>query len=167
MKRYSRIMHASMLIFLFASCATIVSKSRWPVTLQTTPSNAKVVITNRKNVEVFNGNTPVTVKLKSGASYFRKESYTVMLSMDGYETNKVYIECKLNGWYFGNLVFGGLIGFLIVDPASGSMYRLASQDVDAKLVLKTALRTGTPSLHIVNMNQVPASWHSRLVKLEQ
>ena len=27
----------------------------------------------------------------------------------------------MNGWYIGNILFGGLIGFLIVDPLTGAM----------------------------------------------
>lgn len=30
----------------------------------------------------------------------------------------------MDGWYIGNLLFGGLIGMLIVDPATGAMYKL-------------------------------------------
>ena len=36
----------------------------------------------------------------------------------------VQIQGKLDGWYFGNLLFGGLIGMVIVDPITGAMYRL-------------------------------------------
>lgn len=30
----------------------------------------------------------------------------------------------MNGWYIGNLLFGGIIGLLIVDPATGAMWTL-------------------------------------------
>lgn len=30
----------------------------------------------------------------------------------------------MDGWYMGNLLFGGFIGFLIVDPATGAMWKL-------------------------------------------
>ena len=30
----------------------------------------------------------------------------------------------MDGWYIGNIVFGGLIGWLVVDPASGAMWKL-------------------------------------------
>ena len=33
-------------------------------------------------------------------------------------------DAYLNGWYIGNVVFGGLIGLLIVDPETGAMWRL-------------------------------------------
>ncbi|WP_174263189.1 CsgG/HfaB family protein [Citrifermentans bemidjiense] len=30
----------------------------------------------------------------------------------------------MNGWYWGNIVFGGVIGLLIVDPATGAMWKM-------------------------------------------
>ncbi len=36
----------------------------------------------------------------------------------------VTFDTKLDGWYFGNLIFGGLLGILIIDPATGAMWRL-------------------------------------------
>lgn len=73
------------------------------------------------------------MKLKSGAGFFSKESYTISLSLDGYETRKVNLECKVNGWYFGNLLIGGVIGMLIVYPATGAMYKLDNTGITENL----------------------------------
>lgn len=32
------------------------------------------------------------------------------------------IVSTVNGWYIGNILFGGVIGLLAVDPATGAMY---------------------------------------------
>lgn len=40
----------------------------------------------------------------------------------------------MDGWYFGNILFGGLIGFLIVDPATGAMYTLKPDTLNVHLV---------------------------------
>jgi hypothetical protein len=40
----------------------------------------------------------------------------------------------VDGWYFGNLLFGGLIGLLIVDPATGAMYKLEPNEINCNLV---------------------------------
>lgn len=29
----------------------------------------------------------------------------------------------INGWYLGNLLFGGLLGWVIIDPITGAMYK--------------------------------------------
>jgi hypothetical protein len=34
------------------------------------------------------------------------------------------VDSELSGWYFGNLLFGGIIGLAIVDPISGKMWTL-------------------------------------------
>src|ERR1043166_4415406 len=90
-------------ITLLTSCASIVSKSNWPFSVASNPDRADVVIANKKGLEVFRGQTPCATRLKSGSGFFGKESYIITISMDGYETKKVNVECKLNGWYFGNI----------------------------------------------------------------
>jgi hypothetical protein len=50
------------------------------------------------------------------------ERRKLTLEKEGYDKEEVNIEGDANAWYIaGNLVFGGLIGWLIVDPATGAM----------------------------------------------
>ncbi len=51
-------------VFLFSSCASIVSKSIYPISINSSPNNAKVIITDNDGKEIFMGNTPATVKMK-------------------------------------------------------------------------------------------------------
>lgn len=149
------------LMFLVSSCASIVSSSRWPLTVNSEPVGAKVEITNKKGVVVYNGSTPATMELKSGAGYFAKESYSLKVQMNGFADKIVPINCKFNGWYIGNLVFGGLIGILIVDPITGAMYRLDTGIVNVKLDKTTA--STEPVLKIMNINDIPSEWKDKLV----
>lgn len=80
--------------------------------------------------------------------------------MEGYESKKINIECKLNGWYFGNILIGGLIGFLIVDPATGAMYKLDSEGITENLT-----KVPAASLNIIDKNNIPPNWKAHLVKL--
>lgn len=105
-------------ITLLTSCATIVSGARQNVEISSEPSAAKVYIN-----EVEIGNTPVQQKLK------RNQEHQLVLKLDGYETYEMKLEKKFNGWYIGNIVFGGLIG-IIVDPITGAMYKLKPEDID-------------------------------------
>lgn len=165
MKIIHRLLVCVLAAALLPGCASIVSKSSWPFSVQTEPSGAQVSITNKKGIEIFTGRTPTLAKLKSGAGFFAKESYIVLLTMDGYEQKKINVECKLNGWYFGNILLGGVIGMLIVDPATGAMYRLDNDGVYETMTAKTATSSIKPSLKILDKNQIPASWASRLVKI--
>jgi hypothetical protein len=157
------------LFIITCSCASIVSKSIYPVTIDSEPRGANVVITNRRGAEIFKGGTPALVKLKPGAGFFQRAVYDITISKDGYATKRVAISSTLNGWYFGNLLFGGLIGFLIVDPATGAMYRLKDTNVVETLVTdnKTAAATQqTPQLKIYDINEIPETWKSKLVAIK-
>jgi hypothetical protein len=39
----------------------------------------------------------------------------------------------VSGWYFGNLLFGGVIGMLIVDPLTGAMYNLTPEKIEQSM----------------------------------
>ena len=56
--------------FLFSSCASIVSKSSYPISINSAPSEAKIVIKDKKGIEIFSGQTPTTMKLKAGSGFF-------------------------------------------------------------------------------------------------
>lgn len=86
---------------------------------------------------MYTGTTPTTLTLKAGKAYFDRQDYTVTFEKEGYEKQTIIIGAKLNGWYLGNILFGGLIGILIVDPLTGAMWRLDSLYV-ANLVVKTS-----------------------------
>jgi hypothetical protein len=147
------------------NCASIVSRSSWPLTVNSNPSGAKVEITDKKGVVVFNGNTPSTMSLKSGAGFFAKQSYKVKITMDGYSEKIIPVECSLNGWYIGNIVFGGLIGWLIVDPATGAMYKLDAEFMNETLT-KSATSSVEPALRIININDMPAGMKDHLVAIK-
>lgn len=151
---------------LSSSCASIVSHSRWPVAVSSTPIGATVSIVNRRGSEVYSGVTPAAVSLKSGSSFFSREKYTLKFTMPGYETKTTMLEADINGWYFGNLVFGGFIGLLIVDPATGAMYRISQQSVS--VALSQAQGFNVPNadpngLKIVSIDQIPDNQRQFLV----
>lgn len=150
-------------VILFPSCASIVSKSSWPLTVNSNPSGANIVVTNRKGVDVYKGTTPATMELKSGAGFFKKESYKIKFQLNGYGEKIIPLECKVNGWYFGNILIGGLIGLLIVDPATGAMYRLDNEVITETLTKSTSLNI--PSLKIYGLNEIPEHLKTQLVKI--
>jgi hypothetical protein len=43
------------------------------------------------------------------------------------------LDSTLSGWYFGNILIGGLIGLLIVDPLTGAMYDLEPENIEQSL----------------------------------
>jgi hypothetical protein len=148
-----------------AGCATIVSKTNYPVTIATDPAGAEVSIVNHKGKEVFKGQSPAATRLYTSGGYFRGANYTVTISKPGYSDKKLMVTTKVNGWYFGNLLFGGAIGFLIVDPATGAMFKLQNTRISEILTEKTA-GLQEPSLHIYALENIPESWRPHLVKIK-
>ncbi len=157
----------STVLLMTTSCASIVSKSSWPITINSTPSEAKISITDKKGIEIYNGYTPAALKLNSGSGFFGKARYQVKFEKNGFETKTVPVEFKLNGWYFGNILLGGVIGMLIVDPATGAMYRLETEFLNETLLKKdTILFQEKEGLQIMELNEIPEDWKNRLVQLD-
>jgi hypothetical protein len=149
-------------IIFLSSCASIVSKSNYPISINSSPSEAKIVITDKKGIEVYSGNTPVTLKLKAGSGFFGKAHYQVKFTKGGYDTKTVPVNFKLDGWYFGNILVGGLIGMLIVDPATGAMYKLDTEFLNETLSKSTASIDKT-ELKVYGINEIPTEWTQHLV----
>lgn len=115
---------AAMVAGLQSGCASIVSKSNWPVTVQSNPTGAKCVVVKANGVQLHAGETPMTLTLDASDGFFSSAKYTVNCTKDGHQATSSELSAHLNGWYVGNIVFGGLIGILIVDPATGAMWKL-------------------------------------------
>ena len=161
-----KLFYLSSLVFLIITfllgCATIVSKSEYPVSINSQPQGADITIVNRLNQGVFTGKTPATVTLNAGAGYFKGENYIVTFKKEGYAPHTAQIERGVDGWYIaGNIFFGGLIGWLIVDPATGAMWTLKNLHVD--LISKTS--SLQDQIHIVTIDDVPVHLRSNMVKI--
>lgn len=101
---------------LASGCATIVTGSSQEVTLVSEPSGASVSIDGNNR-----GMTPLTISLK------RKETPTFVLTSDGYMDEALALDKSSNGWVWGNIVLGGIIG-LAVDMGTGAHQKF-DQDV--------------------------------------
>ncbi len=147
-------------------CATIIAKSSQIITVASVPDSAAVKITNAAGTAVHSGTTPMTVTLKKGRGYFKAENYTVSFSKDGYQTRDVTVRGQVNGWYFGNIVFGGLIGMLAVDPATGAMYTLRPEQVNSTLdALKVSRGRGEHALTVMLIQDLPVNVVDQLIPL--
>lgn len=144
------------------SCATILSKSVYPVQLNSNPDGAKVTVLNRDGIEVFRSTTPATAMLKSGDGFFKKASYRITFSKEGYADKTYPLTATIDGWYFGNILIGGVIGMLIVDPATGAMFKLDQQYIDGNLSSEGSASLDSPQLKIYDISEIPKEWVSKL-----
>lgn len=112
----------SFVAFIFlTSCSSIFNGSLQDVRVNSTPENAKIYVNGN-----FISNSPSTVKLKRG------ETHVIELRKDGYQTFKITTSKNITGWFWGNLICGGVLGF-IIDLASGNAYDVEPGAINAIL----------------------------------
>lgn len=117
-----------------SGCASIVHGGPRVLTVASVPAGAKTTISKADSGEAISINTtPFTVSLKPKRGFFKGQSYTLKLELPGYATSEVQVRAKLSGWYWGNIIFGGVIGLFIVDPATGSMWNLSPDKIEQTL----------------------------------
>lgn len=147
----SIILKSLLIGFLFSSCATIVSGSKQNIKFSSNPSDATIFID-----EVEAGKTPFAIKLS------KKREHHIMIKLDGYQTYETNLTKKINGWYFGNIFLGGLVG-LIIDPITGAMYNLTPKEINAELNKGTVFRVNNKDIYITVALNVNSNWE----KIEQ
>ncbi|MEO7098208.1 MAG: hypothetical protein ABI162_02520, partial [Luteolibacter sp.] len=91
---------------------------------------------------------------------FKPASYTLEFTKKGSTPQTIQINAAVDGWFFGNLLIGGPIGMLVVDPVTGAMWKLDG-NVNANLTSVATLKIGNGhSLNVVDRAAVPQRWKS-------
>ena len=110
------------LLMLVSGCATVVSGPSQHIGIASIPTGATVSVDN-----VARGQTPVLTPLS------RKDDHLVKVELPGYHPFEATLTRSVNGWVFGNILIGGLIG-VGVDALSGAMYSLTPGQITASLL---------------------------------
>lgn len=121
------------------------------------------MISDKNQVVVYKGTTPATTTLNASDGFFQAAKYNVAVSKKGYPTRNVELRPDLSGWYFGNILLGGVIGMLIVDPATGAMYKMP-EDYSVNLNSMATINDGRGhSIAIVDRSSVPVELNHKLI----
>ena len=155
---------------VLAGCATIMGNSAHEtLNVRSAPDQATVVILDESGTKIFEGKTPTSLPLEKKKGYFSGKKYSVNIRKEGFAEQNVTVDTKVNGWYVaGNLVFGGVIGWLIVDPATGAMWKLDTNEIDVTLRGPRQGRTVEPNTaRIVLLEDVPPSLRSKMVRVSE
>ncbi len=124
-------------IGLMTSCASIIHGPNQSVDFSSQPSGAKITIDGKDY-----GVTPKSVDLRRKGrlkgEISDKKEYAVKIEMEGFYPYEIKIKREMDGWFLGNILFGGLIG-IIIDAGNGAMYKLTPDQVVAQMGKTTAM----------------------------
>ena len=127
---------ATALCFSFTSCATLFTRSKYDVRLNSYPQNATFKVVDAKGRLVATGITPATVRLKAGGGFFKRGKYLVSLNKSGYYPVESIISSEYDANNLLNLFSWGLYGFAL-DGYTGAMWKFGdgySVTLDPKAV---------------------------------
>lgn len=151
-----RLFAACVVAGALTGCASIFNGTTQSVVIHSEPQEgAAITVSNRAGEMVHTGTTPVTLTLKRGAGYFKGESYTLHLKKAGFVDKEMTLTPTVSGWYFGNILLGGLVGMVGVDPATGGMY-VFPDSITGSLTAATAQTSSAGSLTIVSTETLSA-----------
>jgi PEGA domain len=96
---------------LVSGCATIVHGTSQEIPFSSNPEGAEVFVNGSAR-----GVTPTTVSLPRSSS-----SYNVVYKKEGYEDTTENLHSSISGYYFLNIVLGGIVG-LVLDAMDGAWF---------------------------------------------
>jgi len=112
---------------LFTGCATLFGGGpQQKVTVSSDQPKAHFLIKDKNGQVAFDGTDPGELTLS------KNTTYSVEVTLDGYAKQTVTIGQGINGWFWGNLCIGGVLGF-VIDWATGSMWDLQPTKLSVKL----------------------------------
>lgn len=152
-------------------CASIVKQGSQSLQLNTDPQGAKVTIVDmKKGGTVMNAETPCVATLQRGNGYFSSAKYKIVFEKEGYDRREILLDGNANGWYVGgNILFGGLIGWLIVDPLTGAMWTLEPEAVTERLSKSIATRSAGGDMKVVfsERSNLPPEVREKIKSVQQ
>jgi len=163
MKKIVTLVSSVTLVAVLSGCSSIVSKSDYAVAISSSPESANFFVTDKYGQEIHSGLTPETITLSSSSGYFSGASYTIKFTKEGYPDKVFTLRSDIDGWYFGNILFGGLIGMLVVDPATGAMYNLPER---VNVSLGNPVSYMPENLTIASIDDLTEDQRARLVFIE-
>lgn len=113
-----------LLCLVLTGCASIVKGRYQEVSFQSMPDEVTVIIDGRTM-----GKTPLTTNL------LKNSGQIVVFEKDGYKPLTMSLEKRMSGWFWGNLVFGGVLGSTTdattgaINEYSPSQYMITLQPV--------------------------------------
>jgi len=152
-------------VFLLTGCASIIHGPSQTVEVTSTPSGATVYIDGEDM-----GKTPRTLTLRrkgrNKGEPKTKKGYALKVELDGYYPYEIKVKRDVDGWFFGNVLFGGIIG-IIIDASNGSMYKLNPDQVVAQMNRTTAMNVSEDGKIYIGVTLDPDPTWEKIGELEK
>lgn len=112
---------ASVLLLLLPACASIIDGHTQAIAVNTSPPKADCTL-NRLGTPVGQiDSTPGSVVIEKS-----RDDIHIICTKDGYEGFNYINKSGTDGWVFGNIIFGGIIG-LVIDAGTGAINKYDPQ----------------------------------------
>lgn len=98
---------------LIAGCASIISGTDQTMTFNSEPDGATVTVSG-----LVIGKTPLSVQINKGTNQ------SLTFEKEGYKKFTTQLSTSMDGWFWGNIVFGGLLGST-TDGVSGAIHEFS------------------------------------------
>ena len=113
------------ILFSVSACTTIMSGKTQEMTFDSEPQGVEVNVSGK-----VIGKTPTTVQLD------KKNDQTLTFTHEGYKTQTRNLTTAVDPWFFGNVIFGGVIGST-TDAITGSIHKYAPNQYYVTMVKDT------------------------------
>ncbi|MCD9492593.1 hypothetical protein GLP30_17280 [Photobacterium phosphoreum] len=120
---------ATITTLFLSGCGSIINGKTQNMSINTTPDTATISLLSANGSLITKSKGTLFYNLNRSNGYFDGADYNLKIDADGYTTQVVPLVSSASGWYIaGNIALGGLIGWLIVDPATGGMWTLEAKN---------------------------------------
>ncbi|ELB2875209.1 hypothetical protein QNF00_003121 [Vibrio alginolyticus] len=129
---------------LVSGCGSIMNGTTQNMSIQTTPTSANIQLLSSNGSIISESKGSLFYNLERSNGFFSGADYNLKITAKGYKEQIIPLTSTASGWYIGgNILLGGLIGWLIVDPATGGMWALEAKNGQDIENLKVTLLENT------------------------
>lgn len=131
MRKLQLLLVATVTLFMTTSCASIFTKRTQEVNFKGVPGTTIVDKDKNKLVTEIGSNG-------FGVGRFSKQlkKKTIEARKDGYTSREYIMGTKIQPWFWGNIILGGIPG-MAIDAATGKMMKFSDKMIDVTLTPDT------------------------------
>lgn len=140
------------ILITISGCSTIMNGDIVEVPVKTTPSGATLVLNGNSYI------SPAVVLVPRGEGDFN-----LHIEKEGFQPVDILLRESVDGWFWGNFLFGGVVGFAI-DFISGDAFDIKPEFIEETLkgTNVSKLSDGSLQFVLVDINKLPKHLVSKI-----